>query len=387
MVMFFRWSGWYSLLLGVLLLGVLKGDDDLEYTFSISKHSPYLNEAVVLEVNLTQKDPTKVMLFKFSPLKSEDYRFYQIGFSEEEGYHRLKQHYRYLLYPKRQGVVEVGFKLIKSITDDEKVAYAISGDRDNVKGLVKQDIPIAVKPLKLLVKPLPDGVEMVGQYRLDYRWDRNQTDAYVPVHLHVELKGWGDLESFAFLSERSDYHLFGGVSKLERFHSSKGTALKIVWDYALSAKESFMLPKIEFQAFDPIKQEQYSLRFPASQIVVHPVSVEEILDHKEDTSFVEDNAFWSGVGWFFSYFLVFIAGYLTPRGWRMPRHKVYSTAQEEKIKLKQEIKKAKSHKALLDLLLKAHREEFNEAIERLEMVLYRNQEIELNRIKEMLDAY
>ncbi len=92
------------------------------------------------------------MFFKFSPKKSRDYSFKLLSFIENEEYHNLKHQYRYIIYPLKSGRVDLEFNFIKSITTDEKVAYAISGDRDNVKALSKQDIEVELNLIELNVK-------------------------------------------------------------------------------------------------------------------------------------------------------------------------------------------------------------------------------------------
>jgi len=148
---------------------------DVATTFHLSNETPYEREAVVLEVNLTQLDQSKVMLFEFSLAKSSDYEFHQIELKKFKKYHDLRHHYIYLIYPKKSGEVFLKFKFTTFITDDDKVAYAISGDRDNVKGLQKKDVVVELAPLKLAVKPLPLGVDLVGDFSLTHTLDKKET--------------------------------------------------------------------------------------------------------------------------------------------------------------------------------------------------------------------
>ncbi len=92
------------------------------------------------------------MFFKFSPKKSRDYSFKLLSFIENEEYHNLKHQYRYIIYPIKSGKVNLEFNFIKSITTDEKVAYAISGDRDNVKAGLKTCYWRRVKPNRVNCK-------------------------------------------------------------------------------------------------------------------------------------------------------------------------------------------------------------------------------------------
>ncbi len=134
-----------KIIITVLLIINFLDAKDMDITFDISKKSAYQGEAILLDVNLSQLDHSKVMLFNFSIKKSQKFRFRQIDFREDNRYHNLKQYYKFLIYPISSGNINIKFNMIKSITDDEKVAYSISGDKDNVKGLVKNDIILNIK--------------------------------------------------------------------------------------------------------------------------------------------------------------------------------------------------------------------------------------------------
>jgi hypothetical protein len=360
-----------------VLLSVLTFADDISYDFSVSNKTPYAHEAIVLDVNITQEDKRVVMLFKFSLKKSKAYTFHQIAFKDNDLYHHLKHEYRYLVYPKESGEVALEFEMLKSVTDDDKVAYAISGDRDNVKGLVKKDSKVALKPLILEVKPLPKGTQLVGEYTLSYELDKNSTKAYDPVHLKVVLKGKGSMPPLELLAQSKSYHLFTQAPKIKSLQTSKGSFNTIEWDYAISAKESFELPKVVLKGFNPQNKKSYELSIPSQKITVTPVATESLVD-KEDTPSVSSTD-WSWLGWLFSYMAVFVAGFLVPRDILKKRWSRKSATH-----IRDEVAEAKSHKELLKALLARHNEQDKEAIERLEASLYRGKRVSLSKIKEML---
>ncbi len=356
--------------------------DDVAYSFSVSNANPYEKEAVLVEVNVTQVDHSNVMMFKFSLKKSEDYDFHQIGFKEHEKYHDLREEYVYLVYPKKSGKVLLEFEMIKSITDDDKVAYSISGDRDNVKGLQKEDIVVNLKPLSLEVKTLPTGVDLVGNFDLTYDLDRNKTEAYDPINLEVKLKGKGFLSSFKLLEESLAYRLFTQNPKFKILHRKEGSSSSLEWDYAISAKENFTLNQIVLKAFNPKTKEVYNLLLPAFKIEVTKVEEASLLDEVDYPARAKgiDWDFWS---WFFSYVLVFVAGFLMPRD-LFKAKKILEESSEDI--LNEKIKNSKSHKALLKILLVENKEVFAKAIEALEEVVYNGEKVSLSKIKDLLQG-
>ena len=360
----------------MLLIGVVFADD-ISYDFQISNKTPYKNEALFLDVNVTQEDDSVVMLFKFNLKKSKAYTFHQIDFKEHDKYHHLKHEYKYLVYPKQAGKVVIELEMIKSVTDDDKVAYAISGDRDNVKGLVKQDSVVALKSLILDVKPLPKSTELVGDYKLTYELDKTSTEAYEPVHLKIVLKGKGSTPPLELLSKSKSYHLFTQAPKVKSLHSSKGSYHTVEWDYAISAKENFVLPKVVLKAFNPQYKKSYDLFVPSQAITVTQVDKESIVD-KEDTPSISSTD-WSWLGWIFSYLAVFVAGFLMPRDILKKRW-----SKKNLFVVKDEVSEAKTHKELLKVLLARNDVKDKESISLLEDSLYRGKNVSLSKVKGML---
>ncbi|HIP51996.1 MAG TPA: hypothetical protein EYG94_07920 [Campylobacterales bacterium] len=355
--------------------------NNVAYSFAVSNNNPYEKEAIFLEVNLTQVNHEKVMLFKFSLEESADYDFHQVGFKEHEKYHDLRQEYVYLIYPKKSGEAFLKFKMIKSLTDDDKVAYSISGDRDNVKGLQKEDVVVELKPLLLEVKSIPSGVDLVGDFSLTHTLDKKETDAYDPINLSVELKGRGFLSSFELLKENEAYRLFTQSPKVKTFHTQGGTSSSLKWDYAISAKESFSLPTVSLKAFNPDTEEVYDLGFSSYNVKVNKVDEVSLLDEVDYPARAKgiDWDFWT---WFFSYVVVFVAGVLIPRD--LFKRKKMSEKNAEDI-LNEKIKLAKTHKGLLQILVVENNVKFTKAIEALEGVVYNAQKVSLSKIKEMIE--
>jgi hypothetical protein len=354
--------------------------NDVAYSFVSSKQHLYLNEAMILEVNITQVDHSKVMLFKFSPQKSSDYEFHQIGFNEDEKYHDLQHQYTYLIYPKREGDVLVKFNMLKSITDDDKVAYSISGDRDNVKGLVKEDIGVALEPIRLKVKSPPERVDIIGDFTLTYSIDKKETEVYEPVNMNVILKGKGVLAPFDLIQKSNAYRLFTQKPTYKVYHSKEGTKSIIEWDYAISAEKSFTLPQKTLKAFNPESQKLYEITLPRVEIFVEEINERKLLD-TEDIPAKAGNIDWSYFSTFLSYLIVFFAGWFMPREvLKFKKHKEESPRE----KLQQKINASKTHKEILQLLLLENNPKFSNAITALEEVVYNNKKKSLSEIKKMI---
>jgi hypothetical protein len=354
--------------------------NDIVYSIKSSKEQLYLNEALILEVNISQIDNSKVMLFNFSPKLSDAYDFHQIDFHEHEKYHDLQHQYSYLIYPKKRGEVHIAFDMVKSITDDDKVAYSISGDRDNVKGLQKEDIVVNLEPLSLEVKQPSQEVDLIGDFSLEYTIDKKETEAFDPINLKVKLKGKGNVEAFELLEQSEEYKLFTQKPNFKAFHSKDGTTTVLEWDYAISAEKSFSLPKKVLKAFNPETERFYELTLPAFNIEVQKVDKAKLLD-KVDSPAKAQSFDWSYITTFFSYLVVFLAGWLMPRDIvRFKKQKEQSLEEQ----FQEKIDASKTHKALLELLLLENKSQYREAISALEAVVYHNAKKSLSEIKKMI---
>jgi hypothetical protein len=353
---------------------------DIDYSFKLSNSTPYLREAVLLEVNLSQVNHDIVLLVNFTLKTSEDYEFHQISLDEEHEYHALKHHYIYLIYPKKSGEISLGFTLIKSLTDDEKVSYAMSGDRDNVKGLEKTEVAVPIKPLTLKVKPLPQPADLVGDFTLTHKLDKKRTKAFEPIYLNVKLKGTGLLNPFELYKKSSSFKRFSQAPKFSPFYTKTGEVSSLEWNYAFSLNKNFLLPKRTLKVFNPKTETFYELVVPEYNISVQAVNSEELLD-KVDTPTSSKGIDWELWRWIGSYLLVFLAGVLMPRN--LFKRRTLKTKSSQEI-LKERIREAKSHKELLKLLVVENSSSFSEAIKSLELVVYNGEKISLSKIKELL---
>ena len=350
---------------------------DMSYAFHLSSSQPYVNEAIFLDVNISQENHSQVMMFNFTLKKSEAYTFHQLSLKENEEYHDLQQQYRYLIYPKRAGKISLEFEMTKSLTNDAKVAYAISGDRDNVKGLEKEDIVVNVKPLALKIKSLPSNVDLVGDFTLTHDLDKQETDAFDPVNLKVELKGRGGVDAFALFQKSKKYTLFTKAPKIKAFYTNEGSSTSIEWEYAISSADNFVLPKVTLKAFNPKTQKLYALVLPSYAIQVNEVKKASLLD-KEDAPLPSKGVDWDFWKWIFSYVFVFLAGFLMPRD--LFKSKVLKEKSEENI-LAEKISTAKTHRELLQVLLLENDGRFAKAISLLEGVVYNGGKESLSKIK------
>lgn len=351
--------------------------EDFTYTFKVDQPTPYVKEPVILTLDLNQTNHDVVMLFNFNINQSEDYAFQRLDIRETESYHDVKIHYVYLIYPLKSGDINITFDLIKKVTTDESLAYSFSGDRDNVKTLVTTDTSIELPPLRLRVKPLPEGTLLVGDFALSYEIKKHQANAYEPLPFQVSIKGKGYpplLETL--LPKEGNFTRFTENPIVKSVATTEGTQNTVTYPMALSHDQSFALPPIVLKAFDPKREKSYTLDIPSQQFDIEQAESRRLVDTVDAPEMAKED--WSWLSTLLGYIVAFFAGYMTAFSWRWSKKKREKTAHP----LIQKIRNCKDEKALLQVLIAADHSEFTSSIEKLEDSLYGNGKISFNKVKQ-----
>ena len=350
--------------------------EDFSHSIIIDNLHPYEKEALLLNVEINQTNPNTVLFFKFDINSSDAYSIEQIESIYDNTLHHNTIHNRYLIYPLKTGKVPIHFTLIKRVTDEEKVAYYASGDRDDFKKLETKDIAIPLTPLVLQVKALPPHTQLVGDYRLHTTLKKTHVKSQEPIDMQVNIEGEGYppvlKELFSPLKEVT---LFKQKPQIEKFPTRTNMHYKVHYLMALSSAHSFTLPDINITAFNPKTEHLYTLTHPAQQIEVVPANHSTLVDSMNNPPLLKSD--WSWIQEGFTYLLIFLAGYLTALVWR--GEKKFRT--KLKNPLKEKIEATKDAKTLLQLLMAQDDPRFHKPIAALENALYQNGKIQLNKVK------
>ncbi|MDM5270651.1 hypothetical protein PGH07_00495 [Sulfurovum sp. zt1-1] len=347
----------------------------------LNKESAYIKEPVLLTFDIKQTDYSKVMFFEFTLTENEAYEFYRLDAKVEDRYQNAQIHYTYLLYPLKSGVIDIGFELVKKVTTKEDVAYSFSGDRDNVKRMTTTDSIIKLEPLKLTVKPIPEGTLLVGDFTLTHQVKTHEASAHEPIPFSVEIKGTGypPILNNIFLST-DDYILFKEEPQVNTIRSAKHTYNTVVYPMAMSSAKSFTFNEVKIKSFNPKTQKSYMLTIPAQAFNIKPVAQSSLIDKVDSPAPIKVTD-WSWIGTFLGYIVVFISGFFTAKS--VQWHK------KEKIKndpFIEQINQTSDPKTLLRLLIAEDSKKFAPAIEKIEAHIYQNKPLDLKAIKKELNA-
>jgi len=354
---------------------------DFTYAVKVDNTEPYVKEAVLLTFDVNQTNNTIVLLFDFDLQKSESYSFQRIDIEEIDAYHAAQIRYTYLVYPLKAGEVDINFTLTQKATSDESVAYSFSGDRDNVKTLETKNSNIEVPPLRLKVKALPDGTEIVGNFRVDYKVKTLKGKPYEPLPLQVTIQGEGYPPIFnTLLPQEGNFTQFTEAPEVKSRATIKGTKSTVTYPMAFSHNKDFTLPELDIQAFDPKTQKSYTLLVPEQHFHIEEVNSSLLID-KVDTPSVSDKD-WSWIQTVFNYLLVFTAGLLTAFVYKKSKQRIKPKKHTPHSALIEKIKQSKDLKALLQVLLAYDVKRFRKTIVRVEKTLYGTEKTSLKTLKQ-----
>jgi len=361
----------------LLLLTVLLSAEDFTTHIEADNHSPYVKEAVLLWVDFNQTNPEPVLLFQFKVLPSKAYRIHQIYARHDDTLHHTHHHNLYEIYPLRTGDINITFSLVKRVTNDEKVRYFASGDRDDFKKLDTTDYPVSLPPVQLHVKPLPKGTQLVGDFKLHYTLKQKKADAYEPIPLKVTITGNGyppilphiikPNKAFTLFSEKPVTHIR---------HSQKGTHSTVIYPMAISSAHAFTLPKTVLQAFNPKTAHSYRLTIPSESIAITPVDKTTLVDNIDNPKPLTVS--WAWLYTLLGYLSAFLAGFAT--AWLIKQRRKKARTQSHPLKAK--IDACTDEKSLLALLMAQGDKRFESVIGKLEASLYGNRKLTLKSLKQ-----
>ena len=365
--------------LAVLFLSifcVLLHAEDFTYTIRPSTLTPYEKEPVLLRVDINQTNPEPILLFLFDIKPKRAYRVEQISATHDNTLHHAKEHYLYLLFPLKSGLLDIDFDLTKRVTNDDKVHYFFSGDRDDFKKLETTDSKVDVPPLKIKVKPLPKGTQLIGNFTLNYLFKPKKVEAYEPVSLRISIEGNGYpplLENI--YPKQEDVSLFASKPVLTRHVDAHTVHYKAVYDLALTSGKSFDTARITLHAFNPKTRQQYTLNIPSEHIEVTRPDTAVLVDKTDTPPPLHSN--WKQFGTLMGYLLAFGAGFLT--AWMLKWHR------KEKARghpLTARIDACNAKKQLLQLLMAEDAQRFVPVIDKLEADLYGTEKYALKQLKQ-----
>ncbi len=221
--------------------------DDFRIELKISKREVYEGEPVDVAIRFLERRDVSVMSVDFVPIKYENFWVKRVGKPKRYGEGNYLVHeVRYLFFPQKSGELKIGPAQVK-VARAEKVrdAFGFIVRRPKWSTMTSE-----VKTLE--VKPLPEGVELVGDYRMSLKVSPKKVQAGQPVTLTIRVEGDGNIEDFELRPLRIDgVTVYADEPKVEQHYSSGIYSGSWEKRFVLIAESSYTIPPFKVRFLDP----------------------------------------------------------------------------------------------------------------------------------------
>ena len=318
----------------------------------------------------------------------------------EGDYHT--QTYTYVLFPQQEGnyTIPAPFAQLGTYAKGQRGGSIFDDPFFGSIGRRLQWQKLYANELHLNIKPLPNGLDIYGNFEIHAKVDKTEVKANKPVNLTLEIKGQGNLEDIKkFELDIPNAVVYSDEPKITNSGPTKGFFTQKI---AIVADRDFTIPAIEFRYFDKKTQRPKTIATQPIAIKVTGTPAQPSSANKiEQTAPVQpiaqsqtvtakpivapshapvDKLLW--------YLLGLISGIvLSVLAW-IGKTKFNQHTQKE-TPLRQKLKRAKSDKALFELLLPYKNEDpdLKKIVEQLEANLYHggNHTIDRDLVMEIME--
>ena len=361
----------------LLLPLLLFADSNLaSYTLIANKYDVVEKEAVEITLTASQKDHANTMYFFLEPKKNANYEVILLSQNtKKSSAHDSSMTFTYLLFPLKSGDITVDFDLTVKVATDQAITDVYTGTRDSAKQEKTTNSSIKIEPLHLHVSPLSQNVQLVGDFTLESKLQKNEINKYGAAKLSYTLSGIGyQGATLEPLGKIKDVTTFSQKNDLENEVEANGYKLKREYSYALSSDKNFQVPSIELTAYSPKLKKYYTLKAPSYTINVNSIDDTTLVDKKD---FPMAKTFdLESLKQFTIALSIFCAGFFTAK---VAPNISFKRTQKEKF---DDIKNAKNAKKLILILMQNYSHyDVKENIDALERLEYKKESKTLKEIK------
>ncbi len=374
----------------------------------VDKHKVYVGEPIRVDVKFKQKLNAKADKIQITPPNIENFWVKEIKGAKQssEGDYRV-QTYSYLLFPQKAGTFTIP-SVQGAVGVRTRSRSGFGGDffddpffQSMVTSLKWQKL--FSNEAKIEVEALPDNLEVSGDFTIDASVDKTEVAANKPVNLTIHISGEGNVDDIKkFDLDIPDAVVYADDPKVKSRLENGQYSGEFTQKVAIVADRDYTIPAIEFSYFDTKTKQKVTKK--TKPITVHvkgsantasqtpkiqkSKALKAIQTDQTDTAKSKTIIKRVEVASHTRY-LYLLAGFLLGAGmvfvWFTYKEKLSKKEQKPIVK---RIKKAKSDKALYDLLLPYSKKGsyIAEILQKLEENIYGGQHHEIDR-NEIVDYF
>jgi hypothetical protein len=396
-----------ELKLKVLKPSANKKGSDFILEMSVDKNEARVGESINLTVSFKQKIGAKAHDIKLDEPKLENFWIKkEDGVEKENQGEYIVQKLHYILFPQKAGEYTlkplegaVG-KVVQSrsrgfgggIFDDPFFDDPFFNSLTNRIKWTK----IFSNDIKLNIKPLPNNLELFGEFKISASVDKIKTQANKPVNLTIKITGEGNIDDIKkFDLDIDKAVVYADEPKIDSYVKNGVYKGEFTQKIAIIADSNFTIPPVELEYFDKKTGQSKTIKTQPFDIVVKGGDVKKERVQLESSNIVKTDDKKESVKTKstksepnhikYIYLLIgLILGAIITQIFNILKNRD-KKVESDMIK---KIKKAKTDRELFDLLLPFSQkgELISKTLEKLEENIYKNKKHAIDK-NELMDFF
>jgi len=230
-----------------------KSGDEFSIDMRADKKDIYVGEPIKIDVNLRYKVNAKADKIALSPLKIDDFWIKKTDkpIQSNKG-DTIIQTYRYIVFPQKEGdftvpPIELNIGKIKSNSGGN---FFNDPFFDNINRSI-QWRKFLSNSLNIHVKPLPNNLEVYGDFSILASVDKTKIKANKPVNLTLKIKGLGNIDDIKkFTLDIDNVVVYSDEPTIKAGLANGAYGGTFTQKIALIADRNFTIEPLIFKYFD-----------------------------------------------------------------------------------------------------------------------------------------
>ncbi len=356
---------------------------DAKVEIALDKNSSYVGEPLNFYVILKINQNANIAKAQIEPPKIDNVWLENTQDIQEsiEGNFEV-QKYHFILFPQQDGNLTIG----PMYADIAKVVqrnnpFIGSGIHISFFGQELRWKRVASNTITLNVKPLPNNLELFGDFHISAIVDKTKVQANTPIHLKIKVEGSGNIEDIKkFTLNIPNAVVYSDEPKIKTYVKNRKYQGLFLQKVTIIADNNFTIPSISLRYFDKTSKKEKIIQTKPINIEVIGGKKEKVVVQSALNNHGSDNKTKTvyKVSWLWI-ILSFFAGVVLGVFGVLLIKKEKSKAKKE-VPFIEQIKKAKSERELMKLLLPyAKKSSIIQILEKLEANIYKNANYKIDK--------
>jgi len=256
----------------IKMLKVEKTKSDLyDLKISIDKKTVYVGEPIVFTLKFKYKKDLEIVSLDFNKPDFESFWVKELNPQKSQNNYTqyVEQEVKYLLFPQKAGSIQV-----------EPLKIGVTTIKNNSYGKTfylsspTVTTPVYSNGLEIDVKPLPKGINLIGNFTIKSTIDKSSIDQGDAISYKLYIEGRGNIDDLdEVVVDIPNTIIYDNPSKKEYNIKDNLYGGKYTKTYSLIGKESFTIPSIELKYFDNktnsvkiIKTKEYRIKVNTKEV-------------------------------------------------------------------------------------------------------------------------